>query len=234
MTLIFNFENICSEKAVFLSPSTRFRLEIVHRSTSADNAYYSIGSLYRESDQSLITTIRKHNDNKFQHCFFGRNSEEWFFTGTHYSQTLVNLNTGQVFENSMQNSNGFLWLNVSASPKGDVLIVDGSIWNGPKEYRFFDFRNPNDGWPEIDMSLHLESSGVLVWIDDYTLGYKSSIRELTNHPYGSVSVMELTLEQKKEANAHPEWWSEHILAQYVIRFYEGKMQVTSIVKRHAV
>ena len=43
----------------------------------------------------------------------------------------------------------FCWAQCYLSPDGSTLAVDGCVWAGPYEFRFFDFTDPSRGWPEL-------------------------------------------------------------------------------------
>lgn len=134
-----------------LSPSKRFKLVISYYKTRKGCWNYSRGIVYRTSDGEEICDIKR-NYSSFHYSFVTKNDQEYLITGRSYmSQTIVNLDTGEEFEptGDQYKSNAFCWATCYLSPDGNTLIVDGCVWAGPYEYRFYDFTDPSKGWPEL-------------------------------------------------------------------------------------
>lgn len=147
---LFVPENLKKTKTK-MSPSGRYRLTIEYYTTGTGSWEYTKGIVHRvEDDKHIISLYRDYSS--FTHKFFMRFGEEWLFSGEHYEyQTLVNLDTGKRYDN---NEGYFCWTDVNASPKGDILLVEGCVWACPYEYDFYDLSNiVEDGkcfWKRID------------------------------------------------------------------------------------
>jgi len=135
------------------SPSGRFRLDIHTYKTSEGCWNYSRGRVYRVSDGGLISDIKR-NYSTFHHAFVVKNGVEYLIGGRSYmNQTIVNLDEGREVEVSdedrMKMGNAFCWAMPVLSPDGNTLVVDGCYWAAPYEFKFFDFTDPDRGWPEL-------------------------------------------------------------------------------------
>lgn len=121
-----------------ISPSGKYRLTIEYYTTGTGSWDYTKGIVHRiEDNKHIISLYRDYSS--FTHKFFMRFGEEWLFSGEHYEyQTLVNLDTGKRYDN---NEGYFCWTDVNASPKGDILLVEGCVWACPYEYDFYDLSN---------------------------------------------------------------------------------------------
>jgi hypothetical protein len=147
-----------------LSPSGRYRLLIRYYSTKKGCWNYSRGTVYRISDDKEICDIKR-NYSTFHNSFVSKNDQEYLITGRSYmSQTIVNLDTGEVFEPDGNQHDGmaFCWARAALSPDGNTLLVDGCHWACPYEYRFFDFTDPSKGWKRLD----LEPKDEYLYADD--------------------------------------------------------------------
>lgn len=82
--------------------------------------------------------------------FFATGDQVWFSSGRSYNDHLFfNLTTRVAYERRSESP--FIWTHVSASANGRVLAVEGCEWSAPPEIRFFDFSDPQNGWPEIQV-----------------------------------------------------------------------------------
>ena len=182
-----------------LSPSGRFRLMIRHYRTKPNCWEYSRGTVTRVEDGEEICDIVR-NYGWFVHSFVEKKvpiggecndcqcdcegcrptecHEEWLITGRSYmSQTIVNLETGDIYEPAGDQYDGFAfcWAQHSLSPDGNTLMVDGCHWACPYEFRFYDFTDPSKGWPELKICkdgeetyLDADSKKPPVWKEDGT------------------------------------------------------------------
>lgn len=145
-------ENLVNTKEK-LSPSGKFKLIIGSYKTKDGHGQkwwnYTKGTIIRLSDNKVIQEICR-NYSTFHHGFFVRNGMEWFWSGrTYLSQLFINLETEHIYENS-NNTNEFCWSKVKISPDGNTLAVCGCVWGGSYEYNFYDFSNPEKGWPLLN------------------------------------------------------------------------------------
>jgi len=165
---------------VEVSPSGRHTLLIRRYETKKGCWDYSRGTVYKTSSGAEVCDIKR-NYLTFHHSFVQREGEEWLITGRSYmSQTMVNLDTGEEFEPSDDHYYGaaFCWADCVLSMDEKTLVVDGCHWAAPYEYRFFDFTDPSEGWPELDIepAQRIESTGECgpEWMEDGTVVcYKS-------------------------------------------------------------
>lgn len=135
-----------------LTPSGRFKLLRRYYSTKKGCWNYSRGTVYDLEGNEICDV--KRNYSTFHHSFINKNNHEWLITGRSYmSQTIVNLDTGEIFEPSgdQYNGHGFCWAAETLFPDEQTLLVEGCIWAAPYEYRFYDFSDPSKGWPELEI-----------------------------------------------------------------------------------
>ena len=143
-------------KKSHFSPSGKYRLDT---SFSADTGFgRTEASIFRVSDEHLIYSIKDVPLFRFQ--FFQKNSQEWLYSGAHYMlQLFINLDTCEVFDDTgkiketeeFKNGTAFCWGSIDLTKDGNTLIVDGCVWGWPYEIKFFDFSDPKNGWPELNV-----------------------------------------------------------------------------------
>jgi len=139
-----------NDKLIF-SPSGKYLLTIKTYKTKEGCWEYSRGIVTRVSDNKEICDIKR-NYHNFAYSFIIKNNQEWLIAGRSYlAQTIVNLETGEEFDNTALNGSGysFCWIKSQLNKAEDVLIVKGCIWAAPYETRFFDFSDPSKGWSEL-------------------------------------------------------------------------------------
>lgn len=144
-------ENLFSSKEI-TSPSKRFKLIIESYKTKEGCWSYARGIIYRLSDNSIIYSIDR-NYSTFHHSWIIKDGQEYLISGESYlTQIIIDLETSEVFKSSdNKNSNAFCWADVLISSDGKTLVVDGCVWGGPYEIRFYDFTDPSKGWPELPL-----------------------------------------------------------------------------------
>jgi hypothetical protein len=148
----------------WVTPSGRSKLVIRYYSTKKGCWNYSRGTVYRVSDGKEMCDVKR-NYSHFAHSIINKNDQEWMITGRSYmSQTIVNLDTGEVFEPEGDQYNGqaFCWVGSELSPDENILLIEGCHWACPYEFRFFDFTNPSKGWPELKI---YNQQGEKDWLD---------------------------------------------------------------------
>jgi len=151
-------ENQKSKTEEKLSPSGRYRLLIRWYATKEGCWNYSRGTVYRVSDDEMVCDIVR-NYSIFHHSFVTKDDHEYLITGRSYmSQTIVDLDAGIEHEPQEYHYDGlgFCWARAFLSPDGQTLLVDGCHWAAPYEFRFYDFRDPSKGWPEIPVITSVE------------------------------------------------------------------------------
>jgi hypothetical protein len=144
---IFRPENKI-ETTEHLSPSGKYRLVIQKYKSGIYNC--TKGSIY--SSNQWVGEIRREN-NHFPFLFFQKsNGNELLIGGrTPWSQTIINCQTGHVYDNSdSSNVEGFRW-NKIRQLDSQTICVEGYYWGGPSMYQFYDFSNLNLGWPRMEV-----------------------------------------------------------------------------------
>lgn len=142
------------------SPSGRFRLLIRYYDQGKGYWRFSRGTVYRVSDGVEMADVKR-NYSRFHHSFVNKNGHEYLISGRSYlSQVIVNLDTGIEFDNSGQGDGyNFCWAKHWLSADGNTLVVNGCFWAGPYEFKFFDFTDPAQGWPELELPQPLYEGG---------------------------------------------------------------------------
>jgi hypothetical protein len=142
--------NLTGDPEEILTPSGRFRLLIRQYNTKPGCWGYSRGTVTRVSDgQEVCDIVRNYS---FTHSFVNKGGQEWLITGRSYmSQTIVNLDTGEEFEPNEDHYDGhaFCWVSAKLSPDESMLVVEGCHWACPYEFRFYDFKDPSQGWKQF-------------------------------------------------------------------------------------
>jgi hypothetical protein len=139
-----------------LSPSGRYRLVMRYYDQGRGYWRYSRGTVYRVSDGSEIADVKR-NYSTFRHSFVTKDGKEYLISGRSYmGQTIVNLETGVELNDKIWKAEKgyqgfeFCWAAHWLSPDGNTLVVNGCHWGGPYEFKFFDFSDPANGWPELE------------------------------------------------------------------------------------
>lgn len=126
-----------------LSPLKRFKLVV----TSCPNGGFRV-IITRVSDHKEIFSNVRHCY-AMHHLWFVKDGDEYLLTGsTNNTQLIVNLDNESKFESVKSE---FCWSNSYLSNDGKTLAVCGCFWACPYEYKFFDFSNPEQGWPELKL-----------------------------------------------------------------------------------
>lgn len=179
------------------SPSGRFRLDIHNYKTKDGCWNYSRGRVYRVSDGNLIADIKR-NYSTFHHAFVVKDGTEYLIGGRSYmNQTIVNCDAGCEVEVSdkdrMKMGVAFCWARPMLSLDGNTLVVDGCYWASPYEFKFFDFTNPDRGWPELPILTRSEYDKHKDDLEkaDHTCLY-SDDKEPEFNEDGTVTVYETT------------------------------------------
>ena len=122
MTDTFCTVNNLRSENTEISPSGRFKIIISKYGTREGCWNYTKGIIIRISDDKVITEIFR-NYLGFHHSFFTRIGEsgvvhEWLCTGrTYLSQCFVNLDTGDIYDNSKDkniNNSSLCWIKIVA------------------------------------------------------------------------------------------------------------------------
>jgi hypothetical protein len=132
------------------TPSGRFKLLRRYYSTKKGCWNYSRGTVYDLEGNEICDV--KRNYSSFHHSFVVKDGQEWLVTGRSYmSQTIINLDAGITYEppGDQYKGHAFCWAGEALSTDEQTLIVEGCYWAAPYEFKFFDFKDPSKGWPEL-------------------------------------------------------------------------------------
>ena len=174
----FFVEDNLLDKTTRESQTGRFILEIGTYKTKQNYWNYTSGKIIRKSDSKIIAVINR-NYGHFNYLFFTKNNQDWLLGGSTYmSQTFVNCDTGEVYDNTeqlkmtieYQKGNSFCWSRCEVSPNENMLMVIGCYWACPYEYKFFDIFDIAKGWSELKIETEYGcenfDSDDYAWIED--------------------------------------------------------------------
>lgn len=138
-----------------ISPSGKYKLVVTPYQTSPGAWGYTQGLVYAIGSDTPIAAIRR-NYSSFPHLFIEGhpNGHDYLIGGEDYQgQTVIELDTGRrrdFLPEAAKQGHGFCWAQMRFDTSSKLLVVDGCIWACPYEYRFYDFSDPMEGWPEIE------------------------------------------------------------------------------------
>lgn len=144
----------CLRMTKHLSPSGKYELVIVPYTTKPGCWSHTKGSVYSTADNKLIAEIKR-NYSSFPFLFIENhvNGNDYLVGGEDYQgSTIIELTTGNrrnFLPEEAKNGCGFCWVEYKYDETNKMLIVNGCYWACPYEYRFYNFSDPMNGWPEI-------------------------------------------------------------------------------------
>lgn len=146
----------------YISPSGKYLLVVTPYSTGKGSWSYTQGLIYNVSDNSLIAEIqRNYSSFPFEWVENHPNGHSYLVCGEDYQgQTVVELDTCKmrsVLSEGAKNGAGFCWIESNFNKEHQILVVDGCHWACPYEFRFFDFSDPMNGWPEIELDNYVDA-----------------------------------------------------------------------------
>lgn len=149
-------ENKCNEEIRVSSPSGKYELLIEEYSTRKGCWGFSQGTV--SSNGNVIAVVQR-NYQHFPRLFIeGLNGHDYLVCGEDYQgQTVIELDTGKrrdYLPKGAEEGCGFCWASYNFNEKMKVLMVDGCYWGASYEFKFFDFSDPMNGWPEIEIEEH--------------------------------------------------------------------------------
>lgn len=134
-----------------LSASGKYKLVIEKYKTTSNTWNYTKGTVYSTNTGEWIGEIKR-NYPIFPYLFFVKKNTEYLISGrTYMSQTIINCNTGHVYDNTDDTeSERFCWSQMWQVDES-TLCVCGCFWGGPYMYSFYDFSNLSLGWKELNV-----------------------------------------------------------------------------------
>lgn len=145
-----------------LSDSGRYRLVVTPFATKPGCWNYSRGEVFRVGTESPIARIDR-NYGSFPFAFIEDHptGKDFFLAGEDYQgQSVVDLTTGQrrdLLPEEALKGMGFCWASYHYVPEWQAILVDGCYWACPYEFRFYDFSDPMNGWPQIGDDIPIDS-----------------------------------------------------------------------------
>ncbi len=143
-------------KKEVLSPSGKYRLEFVPIATKPGCWNYTQGTVFRVGSDEPIGVIQR-NYSSFPHLFIEDHpsGHDFFVGGENYQgQSVIDLTTGErrdFLPEDAKQGHGFCAACFSFNVKSQLLVIEGCIWACPYEYRLYDFSNPMEGWPALEL-----------------------------------------------------------------------------------
>lgn len=131
----------------YYSDSKKYKLII-----NCSGSWKSSGSVYDE-DKLIATVNRNYGCFPFLFVENHKNGHSYLICGEDYQgQTVIELDTGtikNVLSDGAEKGFGFCWSDYKFDKESQILSVAGCYWACPYEFRFFDFSDPMNGWPEL-------------------------------------------------------------------------------------
>lgn len=149
----FKDESKAKPVSVQTSPSGKYRLGVHNFATKPGCWDYTRGKFYR--GDTLLFEVKR-NYSSFPICWIEAhpNGHDYAITGSDYQgQTILELDTGKCLDTrspGADKGHGFCWIEPSFDYESQVLTVEGCVWACPGEFRFFDFRDPMNGFPQLE------------------------------------------------------------------------------------
>jgi hypothetical protein len=136
-----------------LSPDGKYRLVITPYATRKGCWNYSQGLIYKVGKDQLLFEVQR-NYSRFPYTWIDHpNGHQYLICGGDYQgQTVLELDTGERLDflpPEAKDGVGFCWAVTRFDTTSKILVVCGCVWACPYEFRFYDFSDPMNGWPEI-------------------------------------------------------------------------------------
>lgn len=145
-------ENRNGDPVEKFSPSGKYKLVVEVFSTGKNTWAYSQGTVYK--DNEIVGQIRR-NYAAFPFAWVENhpNGHDYLIGGEDYQgQTVIELDTGkrrELLPEEAKKGHGFCWASYKYIPEHQLLFVSGCYWACPYEFRFYNFSDPMNGWPQL-------------------------------------------------------------------------------------
>lgn len=180
----FKQKNLINEDAkLFISPSTKYNLEVSLYSTLEGCWNYSRG-IVKDKDGNIVADVKR-NYPHFPFCWVEShfNGHDYLVCGEDYQgQTIIELDTGNrkdYLPDEAKNGFGFCWVSFQASPNTKIMAVEGCYWACPYEVIFVDFSDPMNKLTYLENQPNGYYPEFHSWNDDNTanIGYEKVRRK---------------------------------------------------------
>ena len=175
-----------------LSPDGKYKLVVTAYSTKKGCWSYTQGLVYRVNEDKPIFEVRRNYSSFWNSWVNHPNGKTFLVCGADYQgQTVLELDTGRrrdFLPEEAKKGHGFCWVACEFNASTKILTVDGCIWAAPYEYRFYDFSNPMEGWPELQP---VDAEGKDTYIDN-------DRKPPTFEPDGTIKTYQTKIDDDEE------------------------------------
>ncbi len=143
-----------------LSPSGRYCLSVT--STDSWQSRGVIEAVPSPGTKPLFIATIDRNYGAFPFLFIEGHPDghDYLICGEDYQgQTVIQIDAGldcgkrqDVMSPGSDRGHGFCWSEYRFDVASKILVVAGCIWAAPYEYRFYDFSDPANGWPALEIT----------------------------------------------------------------------------------
>lgn len=145
-----------------LSESGKYKLVVTPYSTKEGSWSYTQGLVFSVGRDEPIAEVQRNYSTFFYEFVEDHpNGHAYLVCGEDYQgQTVIELDTGRrrdYLPKEADDGVGFCWAGHTFDKAQQILVIDGCYWACPYEFRFFDFSNPMDGWPEIECEMMIDA-----------------------------------------------------------------------------
>ena len=204
------------------SPSGKYTLSISDVATEPGYFGHTKGEVKLASGELLATVNRNYCSFPFLWIEDHPNGHDYIIAGEDYQgQTVIELDTGKRVDFLPEDAKegfGFCMAVPTFNREAQVLVIDGCIWAAPYENRFYDFSDPMNGWPQIEIKDgYAEASaspplfrpdGLIVCSETRRVG-KHKVSWHTEHASGDLPGVYAT---EGEAEAAGAAWKQEMVA----------------------
>lgn len=187
---------------------------------------YSNNKVTRCADGKVLMDINRNFAKPSCHYFKCR-GDQWVLSGHSYmSPVLVNLTTEKTYEQRGDQYCPFemTWKEVEASPDGNTLLATVlPMYGSPKEYRFYDFSHPDQGFRRLPTQLCLFTPGngsvrASKWCVDRD-------NKTTITLYAEKSIIDM--DSDSDSSSSSDCDDDPVLYQYTLRREGARMVIVS-------
>lgn len=155
-----------TQDKIVTSASGKYSLSIKSVETRPGCWNHTVGTIKRGNK---TVAIIERNYHSFPYLFVEDHPDghDYLICGRDYQgQTVIQLDTDLIRDHLPKEASdgvGFCWASYTWNRDFNLLVVSGCYWACPYEYRFYDFANPMDGWPMLEVEGDPDDSN---YIDD--------------------------------------------------------------------
>lgn len=198
-----------------VSPSGRYRLEILWYDTKPGAWDVTLGTVFRVgTDEPIAKVYRNYSSFPFLFIEGHANGHDYLVCGEDYQgQTVIELDTGARRDHLPEDAkkgHGFCWIDMRFDAPSALLVADGCIWACPYERRFYDFAAPMSGWPELECDECIDDDAALPLIsaDGTIVCYQSEQDDDDEAIVGKIAATRTFKRDENKLVRVAEWVSE--------------------------